>query len=52
VKGLSARAALRILGERAMETELEGSGRALSQKPEAGRLVPPGTKVTVVLGAG
>lgn len=52
LKGLSARAALRILGERALEADLEGSGRATTQKPEAGRLVPPGTRVHVVLGSG
>ena len=52
LKGLSARAVLRLLGERALEAELEGSGRAVGQKPAAGSLVKAGTRVHVILGSG
>ena len=50
--GLSARSALRVLGEKAFEADLEGSGHVVSQKPEPGRTALRGTRVHVVLGAG
>ena len=52
VKGLSARAVLRALGERSLEAQLSGSGVATKQRPPAGRSVAPGTRVSVVLGSG
>jgi cell division protein FtsI (penicillin-binding protein 3) len=52
LKGLSARAALRLLGERSLEADFEGFGRATTQEPEAGVAVAPGTRVRVVLGDG
>jgi cell division protein FtsI (penicillin-binding protein 3) len=52
LKGLSARAALRLLGERSLEGDFEGFGRASAQEPEAGAAVTPGTRVRVVLGDG
>ncbi len=52
VKGLSARSMLRLLHDRALEAEIDGFGRVLSQHPEPGRRVAPGTHVRVTLGAG
>lgn len=52
LRGRSARAALRMLRERSLEAEVEGSGRAVTQSPEPGRLVAPGTRVRLVLGSG
>ena len=49
VRGLSARAALRLLDDRGFGAELTGSGRAVRQKPTAGLLVKPGTLVQIEL---
>jgi len=50
LRGLSARAVRRLLGERSLEAALEGSGRVVGQDPSAGALVPPGSRVQVRLG--
>jgi len=50
VKGCSARGSLRLLHGRALEVDLDGSGRVMSQRPEPGRQVPIGTHVRVSLG--
>lgn len=51
VRGLSARAALRVLGARALEVEFDGSGRVVKQRPAPGARVSSGTTVRVVLEA-
>jgi cell division protein FtsI (penicillin-binding protein 3) len=48
--GLSARAALRLLAQRGLEAELDGSGRVRAQQPEPLRSVPAGTTVRVTMG--
>jgi cell division protein FtsI (penicillin-binding protein 3) len=48
--GCSARSGLRLLHDRSLEVELEGAGRVLTQRPEAGRQVPRGTRVHLTLG--
>jgi cell division protein FtsI (penicillin-binding protein 3) len=49
VAGLPARTALRRLAEAALEPELRGSGRAVSQSPRAGAVVHRGARVRVTL---
>lgn len=52
LRGLSARAALRLLSARGLEAEVEGSGRVTSQQPPPGGTVNAGARVKLVLKAG
>jgi cell division protein FtsI (penicillin-binding protein 3) len=45
--GLPAREAARLLAQAELEPALSGSGRAVSQKPASGAVVPRGSKVVV-----
>jgi cell division protein FtsI (penicillin-binding protein 3) len=49
LSGLPARTAVRRLAEAALEPELRGSGRAVSQSPRAGAVVHRGARVRVLL---
>src|SRR5712691_7415356 len=49
VAGLGARSAIRRLAERALEPDLRGSGRAISQSPRPGAIVKRGARVRVLL---
>jgi len=49
LSGLPARSAVRRLAEAALEPELRGSGRTVSQSPRAGAIVKRGARVRVTL---
>ncbi len=46
--GKTMRSVLRVAGKRAFDVSVVGSGRAVSQKPEAGKMLPDTGAVTVV----
>jgi cell division protein FtsI (penicillin-binding protein 3) len=49
VRGLFARAAVRRLAGAALEADLDGTGKAVTQEPPAGSFVEPGSRVTIRL---
>ncbi len=49
LKGLTARAATKVLSERQLEAELSGSGHTIAQQPRAGAIVSRGAHVHVTL---
>ena len=51
VKGLSLRAALKILGERNLKTNFSGSGIVKKQSPPPGRRISAGSEVLLTMGA-